>query len=88
MAAVLLLADLYKRPVHVCHVARRAEVRGGGEKGGEGGRDGGREGGRRETEGWMDKKLILLCRLLSSKQLKKEDYQSHVKLVHIVSRAV
>ena len=27
MAAVLLLADLYKRPVHVCHVARREEVR-------------------------------------------------------------
>ena len=28
MAAVLLLADLYKRPVHVCHVARKEEVRG------------------------------------------------------------
>ncbi|CAI8057001.1 CAD protein [Geodia barretti] len=26
MAAVLLLADLYKRPVHVCHVARKEEI--------------------------------------------------------------
>jgi carbamoyl-phosphate synthase/aspartate carbamoyltransferase/dihydroorotase len=25
-AAVLLLADLYKRPVHVCHVARKEEI--------------------------------------------------------------
>ncbi|KAJ8319881.1 hypothetical protein KUTeg_001468 [Tegillarca granosa] len=25
-AAVILLAELYKRPVHICHVARKAEV--------------------------------------------------------------
>ena len=25
-AAVILLAELYKRPVHICHVARRDEV--------------------------------------------------------------
>ena len=25
-AAVLLLAELYKKPVHVCHVARKEEV--------------------------------------------------------------
>ena len=25
-AAVILLADLYKRPVHICHVARKEEV--------------------------------------------------------------
>ena len=25
-AAVLLLCELYKRPVHVCHVARKEEV--------------------------------------------------------------
>ncbi len=27
-AAVILLAELYKRPVHVCHVARKEEVSG------------------------------------------------------------
>ncbi len=27
-AAVLLLAELYQKPVHVCHVARKEEVRG------------------------------------------------------------
>lgn len=27
MAAVILLAELYKRHVHVCHVARKEEVR-------------------------------------------------------------
>ena len=25
-AAVLLLAELYQRPVHICHVARKEEV--------------------------------------------------------------
>lgn len=25
-AAILLLADLFKRPIHVCHVARKEEV--------------------------------------------------------------
>lgn len=26
MAALILLAELYRRPVHVCHVARKQEV--------------------------------------------------------------
>ena len=26
-AAVILMAELYKKPIHVCHVARKEEVR-------------------------------------------------------------
>lgn len=29
VAAVLMVAQLYQRPVHICHVARREEVSGG-----------------------------------------------------------
>ena len=27
-AAVILMAELYKKPIHVCHVARKEEVSG------------------------------------------------------------
>ena len=44
-AAVILMAELYKKPIHVCHVARKEEVRLKG-----GGRERGREGERRDRE--------------------------------------
>ena len=77
-AAVLLLAELYKKRVHVCHVARKEEVR---ER-------------EREKRVLIDQYMHIYIisfpslRLLSFVLLKRRVSRSHVKLLLIISSSL